>query len=115
MSDRLGIGFIGSGFIARFHVQSFRAVRDGDVRGVWSPNPERAESLAAYARRLDVGDARAYESITAMVADPAIEAIWVTGPNHARVDNIREICDAVRAGRGTLKGVAIEKPRGWAP
>jgi predicted dehydrogenase len=110
MSDRLGVGFVGSGFIARFHVQSFRAVREADVRGVWSPHRERAESLAAYAREIDVGEARAYDSITAMVADPAIDAIWLCGANHARVQNVEEICAAVREGRGTLKGVAIEKP-----
>jgi predicted dehydrogenase len=110
MSDRLGVGFVGSGFIARFHVQSFRAVREADVRGVWSPHRERAESLAAYAREIDVGEARAYDSITAMVADPAIDAIWLCGANHARVANVEEICAAVREGRGTLKGVAIEKP-----
>ncbi|AHG88669.1 oxidoreductase domain protein [Gemmatirosa kalamazoonensis] len=110
MTDRLGIGFVGSGFIARFHVQSFRAVREADVRGVWSPNRERAESLAAYAREIDVGDARAYGSIADMVADPAIDAIWLCGANHARVRNVEEICAAVTSGRGTLKGVAIEKP-----
>ena len=32
--NRLGIGFVGSGFNARFHMQAFRAVRDADVRGV---------------------------------------------------------------------------------
>ena len=52
---RLGIGFVGSGFITRFHLQSFRAVRDADVRGVWSPNTARAADAAAYARSLDVG------------------------------------------------------------
>jgi predicted dehydrogenase len=110
MSERLGIGFVGSGFIARFHVASFRAVREADVRGVWSPNRERAESLAAYARSIDVGDARAYASIEAMVADPAIDAIWLVGPNHARVENVEAIVAAVQGKRGTLKGVAIEKP-----
>jgi predicted dehydrogenase len=110
VSERLGVGFVGSGFIARFHVQSFRAVREADVRGVWSPNRERAESLAAYARELDVGDARAYDSIEAMIADPAIDALWLVGPNHARIENVEAICAAVKGGRGTLKGVAIEKP-----
>jgi ornithine cyclodeaminase/alanine dehydrogenase-like protein (mu-crystallin family) len=35
---RLGIGIIGSGFNAGFHLQAFTAVRDAEVRGVWSPN-----------------------------------------------------------------------------
>ena len=28
---RLGVGFVGSGFIARFHILSFQAVRDADI------------------------------------------------------------------------------------
>src|SRR5688500_5464063 len=110
MSSRLGIGFVGSGFITRFHMQSFRAVRDADVRGVWSPNPANAAAAAEYARSLDVGAAKAYASIADMVADPAIDAIWLCGPNHARVENVEEIVDAIERGRGTLTGIACEKP-----
>jgi predicted dehydrogenase len=110
MTARLGVGFVGSGFNTRFHIQAFRGVRDADVRGVWSPSHERAESAAALARDLDVGDAKAYESITAMVADPAIDAIWLSGPNQARIENVEEIVNAIRTGKGTLKGLACEKP-----
>jgi predicted dehydrogenase len=110
MTDRLGVGFIGSGFNARFHIQGWRGVRDGEVRGVWSPNAKNAASAAALARELDVGDAKAYRSITEMVADPAIDAIWLTGPNHTRVENVEEIVNAVKSGKGTLRGIACEKP-----
>jgi predicted dehydrogenase len=111
-SPRLGIGFIGSGFNARFHMQAIRGVRDADVLGVWSPNAKNAASAARYARELDVGDAKAYKSITDMVADPAIDAIWLNGPNHARIENVEEIIDAITSGKGTLKGIACEKPLG---
>ncbi len=107
---RLGVGFIGSGFNARFHMLGWQGVRDGDVRGAWSPNPKHAASAAAYARSLDVGDARAFKSIRDMVAAPEIDAIWLTGPNHARIENVEEICDAVQRGVGTLRGIACEKP-----
>src|SRR5687768_11802398 len=111
MSDkRLGVGFVGSGFNARFHMLGWKGVRDADVLGVWSPNKKNAESAAAYARQLDVGAAKAYRSITEMVHDPAIDAIWLTGPNHARVENVEEIVAAVSSGRGTLRGIACEKP-----
>jgi predicted dehydrogenase len=109
-TKRLGVGFIGSGFNAKFHMLGWIGVRDGDVRGVWSPNRSNAEAAAAYARKLDVGSAKAHATITEMVADPAIDAIWVTGPNHARVENFEEIVRAVESGRGTLKGIACEKP-----
>lgn len=107
---RLGIGFVGSGFNARFHLQALRAVRDADVLGIWSPSSEHTAQAAALARRLDVGAARPYRSISDMVADPAIEALWLTGPNHTRVENVEEIVQALASGRGTLRGIACEKP-----
>jgi predicted dehydrogenase len=107
---RLGVGFIGSGFNARFHMQAFRGVREADVLGVWSPNKKNAASAAQLARDLDVGQAQPYSSIGAMVADPAIDAIWLAGPNHARIENVEEIVDAIERGVGTLKGIACEKP-----
>ncbi len=110
MSRRLGIGFVGSGFNTRFHITAFRGVRDADVLGVWSPNRERAESAAAHARALDVGECKAYGSITEMVADPAINAIWLSGPNQSRVENVEEIVRAIESGVGTLDGLACEKP-----
>ena len=105
----LGVGFIGSGFNARFHLQAWRGVRDAEVLGVWSPNQKNAASFAALARTLDVGQAKAYRSITEMVVDPAIDAIWLTGPNQARVQNVEEIVAAIRGG-AKLKGIACEKP-----
>ena len=107
---RLGVGFIGSGFNARFHIQGMVGVRDADVRGVWSPNTDHAASAAGLARSLGVGDARGYGSIREMVADSAIDAIWLTGPNHKRVENFEEIVDAMQRGDGTLMGIACEKP-----
>src|SRR5438105_89359 len=85
MADkRLGVGFVGSGFNARFHLQGLQAVRDVDVLGVWSPNLKHADDMAAQARRLDLGPAKAYRSIAEMVADPGVEALWLCRPNHAR-------------------------------
>jgi predicted dehydrogenase len=109
-SERLGIGFVGSGFNARFHIQSLTSVREVDVRGVWSPNEKNAASTAALAREHDVGEARPYKSIREMVADPAINALWLCGPNQARLGNIEEIVDAIKSGAGTLRGLACEKP-----
>jgi len=105
----LGIGFVGSGFNARFHIQAFAGVRDADIRGVWSPNPKHAAATAAVARAAEVGDARSYRSVREMVDDPAIDAIWLCGPNHARIQNVEEIVDAVARG-ATLRGLACEKP-----
>jgi predicted dehydrogenase len=108
--DRLGIGIIGSGFNARFHLQAFVGVRDADVRGIWSPNGKTAGEAAKLASSLDVGDPKIYRSVAEMVADPGVEAIWLCGPNHARVENIEEIVATIENGRGSLKGLACEKP-----
>src|SRR6267154_1941128 len=45
-----------------------------------------------------------------MVADPLIEALWLTGPNHSRLENMEEIVHAIEGGVGTLRGIACEKP-----
>src|SRR5688500_1551450 len=110
MAKRLNVGFIGSGFNAQFHMRGWTAVRDADVRGVWSPNRANAETAAALANRLDVGPARVHGSITEMVQDRDIDAIWLTGPNHRRVENVEEIVTAMERGKGTIVGLACEKP-----
>src|SRR4029077_12744089 len=109
-SNPLGIGFIGSGFNAKFHMLGWTGVRDGDVRGGWSPNRNNAAAAPAYAKQLDVGDCKQYKTITDMVADSNIEAIWLTGPNHTRIENVEEIVAAVKSGKGALRGIACEKP-----
>src|SRR5213083_426189 len=110
MAKRLGIGMVGSGFNAKFHLLGFVGVRDADVLGVWSPNAKIAATTAGVAKKLGVGDAKPYPSITAMVEDPAIDAIWLCGPNHARIENVEEMVSTIERGKGGLKGVACEKP-----
>ena len=111
--DRLGIGFIGGGFITRFHIQSLVGVRDADVIGVMSRTKASAEESATLARTIGVGsDAKAYDSITDMIADPNIHALWVCSPNFARVETFEEIASAISSGKGELIGVTCEKPLG---
>ena len=108
----LGIGFVGSGFMTRFHIQSFRAVRDADLLGFWSPNHDHREQVAKLTREIGVGEAKAYDSISAMVAAEEIDALWICGPNHARVENLEEAVAVLTAGDGELVGIACEKPLG---
>src|SRR5262245_58644333 len=109
MGKPLGVGFVGSGFMTRFHVRSWPAVRDADIRGVWSPNRAHAEETAALARSLRVGEAKAFGSLAEMAKAPEIDAIWICGPNHRRVENMEEIVAARSAG-AELVAVACEKP-----
>jgi len=110
MTKRLGIGMVGSGFNAKFHLLGFVGVRDADVLGVWSPNQNSAAETAGIAKKLGVGDAKAYPSIAAMVEDPAIDALWLSGPNFARIENVEEITSTIERGKGSLLGIACEKP-----
>ena len=109
---RLGIGFIGGGFISRFHIQSLISVRDVDVLGVMSKTKQSAEETADLANDLDLGPAKAYDTITEMIEDPNINALWVCSPNFARIDTFEEIANAIESGKGELIGVACEKPLG---
>lgn len=109
---RLGIGIIGGGFVARFHIRSWVGVRDADIVGVVSRTEERAQETAALASKLHVGEAKVYKSITEMVADPAVDALWICAPNYARLEVMEEIVHALEKGKGELIGVCCEKPLG---
>jgi len=109
---RLGIGFIGGGFITRFHIQSLIGVRDCDVIGVMSKTKSSAEESCALARELKVGDAEVYNSVTDMISDPNIHALWICAPNFTRIEIMEEIVSAIESGKGELIGVACEKPLG---
>ena len=112
MAKRLGIGFIGGGFISRFHIQSLIGVRDVDVHGVYSKTKTSSEETAALVRVTGVGEAKAYDSITDMVANPDIDALWICSPNYTRMEVMEEIVHAVESGKGELIGVTCEKPLG---
>ena len=109
MTGRLGVGFIGSGFMTRFHIRSWEAVRDADIRGIYSPTRANAEDAAALVRSLRVGNARAFGSIEDMVADESIDCVWLCGPNFSRVENMERIVAAIKKG-AKLRAIACEKP-----
>jgi predicted dehydrogenase len=110
MAARIGVGIAGSGFVARFHVQSWRGVRDADITAIYSRNRKAAGELASLCRELRVGEPAVYEDLAAMVRDPAIDAVWVATPNDLRVRTAEIIAEEVRSGRAMLTGVAFEKP-----
>jgi predicted dehydrogenase len=109
MTDPVRIGFVGSGFIARFHLRSFEGVRNASITGVFSPNREHREAFAGAVNDLDLGPCRAHDSIEAMVRSGEVDAIWLLGTNDTRVESMQAIAEAVKAG-GTVRAVACEKP-----
>ena len=112
MKKSIGIGFVGGGFITRFHIQSLIGVRNCEVLGVMSRTKSSAEESAALARRIGVGEAKAFETVSDMVADPNIDAIWICAPNFTRIEIMEEIVDSIENGKGELIGVTCEKPLG---
>lgn len=110
--SKLGIGFVGGGFITRFHLRSWVGVRGADILGIFDLDQKKAAEAAQLARKLKIGQAKTYRSITEMVADPAIDAIWICSPNFTRTEVMEEIAEAVLKGKGELIGVTCEKPLG---
>ena len=108
-SERLGIGIVGSGFVAKFHIQSLVSVRDADLAAITSPTREHAEEAAQLARSLSVGSPQVHASVAEMVRDPAVDAIWICSPNDTRLAVVEEIVDAIERG-AEIAGVACEKP-----
>ncbi len=111
-TNRIGIGFIGGGFITRFHIKSLIGVRDCDVIGVMSKTRSSADESCALSKKLGVGEATPYNSVTDMVSDPAINALWICAPNFTRLEIMEEIVNAIESGKGELIGIACEKPLG---
>lgn len=113
MADKkLGVGLIGGGFIGQFHIRSWVGVRDADIMGIVDVNTETAEKAAALVRELGVGEPTIHKTITDMVADPAIDAVWIGTPNFTRIEVMEEIASAIEEGVGELTGVCCEKPLG---
>lgn len=99
MGDVVGVGMLGSGFIGEFHTLGLRYVPGARVVANYGAGPERR---AAFAQRFG---SRPFDSIDALCADPEVDLIVVSLPNHLHVE-------AVRAAAAAGKGVACTKPLG---
>lgn len=110
MTKSLGIGFVGAGFMNRFHAQSLVGVRDCHVAGVFSPTTANAELLAGMSRDLRLGEPAVHSSLSGLVADPAVDALWIATTNDTRIAVIEEIVDCVKSGKANIVGIACEKP-----
>ncbi|MFX8813112.1 hypothetical protein ABTM61_19490, partial [Acinetobacter baumannii] len=72
MSQPLRIGFIGSGFIAHFHLQALTGVRNVEVTAVYSTTAVRRDKFAARVRELDLGPCVAYGSIADLIGSGTV-------------------------------------------
>lgn len=108
--DRLRIGFVGSGFIAHFHLKSMIGVRNVDVTGVYSRSADKRQRLADAVAELGLGTCRPHETLDSLLSADDVDAIWILSPNDTRLDVMRALHDAVKAGRSKVFAVACEKP-----
>jgi len=93
----VGAAVIGTGFIGTVHVEQLRRI-GVDVRGVLGSTPQRA-AIRADA----LGVRRAYASLDEILADPSVDVVHVTSPNHLHVPQATAV---LAAG----KHVVCEKP-----
>ena len=93
------IGMLGSGFIGEFHTQGLRYIPGARVVANWGKGRERRE---AFAERFG---SRPLDSIDAVCADPEVDLVIVSLPNHLHLE-------AVRSAAANGKGVACTKPLG---
>ncbi|MDQ6433805.1 Gfo/Idh/MocA family oxidoreductase [Mesorhizobium sp. LHD-90] len=108
--QRLRIGFVGSGFIAHFHLKSLVGVRNADVTGVFSRSAEKRNRFAAAVADLGLGSCRTHDSLESLLRADDVDAIWILSPNYTRLDTMRVIHAEVKAGRSKVFAVACEKP-----
>ncbi|GAA0698250.1 Gfo/Idh/MocA family oxidoreductase [Dyella marensis] len=95
---RLGMGLVGPGFIAAHHLDAVRRLGDVDVVGIAGSSPESTQKRAR-----ELGVDRAYADYRELLADPAVQVVHNTTPNHLH----REISlAALQAG----KHVISDKP-----
>ncbi|MBP1705401.1 MAG: Gfo/Idh/MocA family oxidoreductase [Chloroflexi bacterium] len=95
----VGVGMLGAGFIGEFHTLGLRYVPEARVVAHADASPERREAFAARF------DSRPHATIEALCADPEVDLVIVSLPNHLH----RE---AVLAAAAAGKAVACTKPLG---
>jgi predicted dehydrogenase len=95
----VGVGMLGSGFIAEFHALGLRYVPDARVVASCDLDADRRASFAARF------GSRGYASVAEVCDDPEVDLVVVSLPNHLH----RE---AVLAAAAAGKAVACTKPLG---
>ena len=98
MAKKIKWGVIAPGRIAHTFAEGIRSITDADICAVASSNQERADS---FARKYNIP--KAYDSYKALVADPAVEAVYISSLHHQHFEHSML---ALEAG----KPVLCEKP-----
>jgi predicted dehydrogenase len=97
--DTIGVGFIGAGDISVLHAAAVRKCPGARLVGLWNRNRDRAAERAA-----EFG-CTSYASPEELVADPAIDAVFV-------LTNLETHLEYTALALGAGKHVLVEKPVG---
>lgn len=98
MSEKTGIGLIGSQFISTIHATALQSVADAAVLAVTSPTEGHARDFAAKHRI-----PHAFTSLDQMLAMDAIDVVVIGAPNSLH-------CEITVAAAKAGKHVVVEKP-----
>jgi predicted dehydrogenase len=97
--DSIGIGFIGAGDISILHAKAVQKCYGTKLIGLWNRSQDRARQRAS-----EFG-CKNYETPQALVADPAIDAVFV-------LTNLESHLEYTRLALQAGKAVLVEKPVG---
>jgi predicted dehydrogenase len=95
----IGVGLIGSGFIADTYADALRDVRNAEVVANYSRDLARATTFGGKWGPIP----NQYDDIAALCADPSVDLVVVALPNEAHVE-------AVRIAAAAGKGIICTKP-----
>jgi predicted dehydrogenase len=95
----IGVGLIGSGFIADTYADALQDVRNAQITANYSRDLGRARELAAKWGPIE----RQYDDMAALCADPAVQLVVIALPNEVHLE-------AVRIAAAAGKGIVCTKP-----
>ena len=86
--DNVNYGLIGCGMMAREHIQNINLLPHGCVSVVYDPVAELAQEAAALA-----GGAHVAQTLEALLAFEALDAIVIVSPNYLHAAQLRQIVE----------------------
>ncbi len=98
--EKLGVGLIGTGWVAGEHLKAFRQNPHTEVLGICSRERARAE---ARARELELANCRPYTELGEMLKDERIHIVSICTPHHLHAEQAIQCAEAG-------KHLLIEKP-----